>query len=537
MNTREPTPTKGEAAKSAVIKGQSSEGELDLKLLLSVLTAVKKGDFSARMPLDWTGIHGKIADTLNDIVETNDKVSREFDRVSKAVGKGGKLTERASLGSVGGAWAREVESINTLITDLARQTMEIVRVIDAVAKGDLSQTMIMEVDGKAIQGEFVSAAKVINTMVDQLSTFSSEVTRVAREVGTEGKLGGQAQVPGVAGTWKELTDNVNLMANNLTGQVRNIAEVTTAVAKGDLSKKITAEAKGEILALKGTINTMVDQLSTFSWEVSRVAREVGTEGKLGGQAQVPGVAGTWKELTDNVNAMLRNFKDITEQNEEQDWLKTNLTKFTRLLQGQRDTLTVSKLILTELAPLVKVQHGVFYGMEGEKDSARLDLQASYAYKERKNLSKQFHLGEGLVGECALGKERILLTNVPSDYVQINSGLGEATPMNVVVVPVLFEGATKAVIELASFEHFSPIQLAFLEQVAESLGIVLNTIAANSRTEVLLQKSQEMAAEMQAQTEELQAQGEELKQSNEELEEKARLLTYQNAEVEHKNQEV
>jgi HAMP domain-containing protein len=475
---------------NAVTKGQSS---LDPKLLLSVLTAVKKGDFSARMPLDWTGINGKIADTLNDIIDLEDKTSRGLERVSNTVGKEGKLAERMSLGSGDGAWARQVESVNALISDLGRPTTEMARVIGAVAKGDLTQRMVTEADDKPIQGEFMRTAKIVNTMVDQLNAFAGEVTRVAREVGTEGKLGGQAQVQGVADTWKDLTDNVNSMASNLTGQVRNIAEVATAVANSDLSKKITVDVKGEILELKNTINVMVDQLNAFAGEVTRVAREVGTEGTLGGQAQVEGVAGTWKDLTDNVNSMagnltsqvraiadvatavtkgdltrsigvaaegevavlkdninemIRNLKDTTEKNTEQDWLKTNLTRFTRILQGQREMLTVCKLILTELAPLVKAQHGVFYGMEGEKDDARLGLQASYAYKERKNLSKQFRLGEGLVGECALAKERILLTNVPGDYVQINSGLGEATPMNVVVLPVLFEGVTKAVLARA-----------------------------------------------------------------------------------------
>ncbi|MDP3168180.1 MAG: ATP-binding protein, partial [Hydrogenophaga sp.] len=371
--------------------------------------------------------------------------------------------------------------------------------------GDLSQKIT--VDAK---GEVLALKNTVNTMVDQLGAFAGEVTRVAREVGTEGKLGGQAQVVGVAGIWNDLTVNVNLMAANLTDQVRAIAVISTAVVNGDMSKKITVDAKGELLALKNTVNTMVDQLGAFAGEVTRVAREVGTEGKLGGQAQVVGVAGIWNDLTDNINAMIRSLKDTTDKNTEQDWLKTNLARFTRLLQGQREMLTVCKLILSELAPLVKAQHGVFYGMEGEKDDARLGLQASYAYKERKNPPKQFRLGEGLVGECALQKRRILLTNVPGDYVRINSGLGEATPMNVVVLPVMFEGVTKAVIELASFERFSPIHLAFLEQLTESIGIVLNTIEANSRTEALLQQSQKMTVEMQTQ-------GEELQQINVELE--------------------
>ncbi len=486
-----------------VTKGQASREELDPQLLLSVLTAVKKGDFSARMPLDWTGIDGKIADTLNDIIALNDKTSLGIDRISKVVGKEGKLATRIPLGSVGGAWARQIESVNALISDLVWPSTEMARVIGAVAKGDMIQKMDVEVGGKPIQGEFMRTAKIVNTMVDQLGAFAGEVTRVAREVGTEGKLGGQAQVVGVAGIWNDLTVNVNLMAANLTDQVRNIAVISTAVVSGDLSKKITVDAKGELLALKNTVNTMVDQLGAFAGEVTRVAREVGTEGKLGGQAQVVGVAGIWNDLTDNINAMIRSLKDTTDKNIEQDWLKTNLARFTRLLQGQREMLTVCKLILSELAPLVNAQHGVFYGMEGEKDDARLGLQASYAYKERENLPKQFRLGEGLVGECALQKQRILLTNVPGDYVQISSGLGEATPMNVVVLPVMFEGVTKAVIELASFERFSPIHLAFMEQLTESIGIVLNTIEANSRTEALLQQSQKMTVEMQAQREELQ----------------------------------
>ncbi|MAL99987.1 MAG: hypothetical protein CL583_16230 [Alteromonadaceae bacterium] len=415
----------------------------------------------------------------------------------------------------------------------------------------------------------------INTMVDQLGSFASEVTRVAREVGTDGKLGGQAEVEGVSGTWKDLTDNVNLMASNLTGQVRGIARVVTAVAEGDLNKKLTVDAKGEIASLADTINNMIDTLAIFADQVTSVAREVGVEGKLGGQARVPGASGTWKDLTDNVNQlaanltaqvraiaevatavtkgdltrsigvaaegevavlkdtineMIRNLKDTTDKNTEQDWLKTNLTRFTRILQGQREMLTVCKLILSELAPLVNAQHGVFYGVEGEAEQARLGLKASYAYKVRDDLPTSFALGEGLVGECALEKERILLTNVPSDYIKINSGVGEATPLNIVVLPVMFEGETKAVIELASFERFSPTHLSFLGQLTESIGIVLNTIEANSRTEGLLLQSQKMAEELRDQQEELQ-------QTNEELEEKAHLLSAQNIEVERKNQEV
>src|SRR5213596_2532369 len=279
---------------------------IDARLLVKVLADFKKGDFTTRLPSEQTGLTGKIYDALNEVIELNERMAKEFDRVATVVGKEGRIRQRASLPMATGSWSECIDSVNTLVTDLVQPTTEVARVIGAVAKGDLSQTMALEIEGRPLTGEFLRTAKIVNTMVDQLSTFASEVTRVAREVGTEGKLGGQAQVKGVAGTWKDLTDNVNFMANNLTNQVRNIAEVTTAVARGDLSKKITVDVKGEILELKNTINTMVDQLSSFASEVTRVAREVGTEGKLGGQAEVKGVGGVWKDLTDNVNLMTSN---------------------------------------------------------------------------------------------------------------------------------------------------------------------------------------------------------------------------------------
>ncbi|HVG34003.1 MAG TPA: HAMP domain-containing protein, partial [Pyrinomonadaceae bacterium] len=297
---------------------QPDKNTLDTKLLLKTLMAFKKGDFSARLPTEWTGEAGKIADTLNEIIELNEKTAKELERVSRVVGREGKITQRATVPAAGGAWVNLVDSINDLIDDMARPTSEMARVIGAVANGDLSQRMALDVEGRPLKGEFLRSVKIVNSMVDQLGSFASEVTRVAREVGTEGKLGGEAKVKGVAGTWKDLTDSVNSMAGNLTAQVRNIAEVTTAVANGDLSKKITVDVKGEILELKDTINTMVDQLNSFASEVTRVAREVGTEGKLGGQAQVTGVAGTWKDLTDNVNSMagnltgqVRNIAEVT----------------------------------------------------------------------------------------------------------------------------------------------------------------------------------------------------------------------------------
>src|SRR3977135_2010636 len=290
---------------------------VDSRVALNVLTAVKRGDFSARMPATWTGSAGRVASALNDVIESNQRLEREIRRLSKRVGKEGQV-KRAGLGDAGGVWASTLDAVNDLIEDLVRPNTDMARVIGAVANGDLTQTMALEIEGRRLQGQFLETARTVNTMVNQLRSFSSEVTRVAREVGTEGKLGGQAQVRGVGGVWQDLTDNVNLMAGNLTGQVRNIAEVTTAVANGDLSKKITVEVQGEILELKNTINVMVDQLNAFAGEVTRVAREVGTEGKLGGQAQVKGVAGVWKDLTDNVNLMagnltgqVRNIAEVT----------------------------------------------------------------------------------------------------------------------------------------------------------------------------------------------------------------------------------
>jgi signal transduction histidine kinase/HAMP domain-containing protein/ActR/RegA family two-component response regulator len=546
---------------------------LDEGVLLGVLADVKSGDFAVRMPREWTGVAGKVADTLNDVIAANQTLETELARVSRVVGKEGKLSQRVSYKGTDQVWGDCIESVNSLIEDLVRPSNEMQRVIGAVAGGDLSKKVTADV-----QGEMLELKNTINDMVDQLNGFISEVTRVAREVGTEGKLGQAAAVTiEVGGVWKDLTDNVNLMAGNLTGQVRNIAEVTTAVANGDLSKKISADVKGEFLELKNTVNAMVDQLNRFASEVTRVAREVGVEGKLGGQAQSAEVAGVWKDLTDNVNQlaanltnqvraiadvatavtegdltrqvgveasgevavlkdklneMIRNLRETTRQNTEQDWLKTNLERFTRMLQGQRDLATVSSMILSELAPLVSAQHGVFYTLARLEDGGEpvLMYQAGYAFTERKHLATHFSLGEGLVGQCAQEKQRILLSDVPSDYVTINSGLGEAAPLNIIVLPILFEGSVRAVLELASFSRFSPTHQAFLDRLTERIGLVLNTIEANTLTENLLKQSQSQAQELQSRQEELRG-------SNEDLERQARRLAEQNIEVERKNEEV
>ncbi len=727
-----------------------------LEELLRVLTAARDGDFSVRLRARRRDVIGEIQQRCNELIAINARQAKELSRVARIIGREGRMTERVSLGTVDGTWMQTVESVNAMIDDLVRPTTEISRVIQSVAKGDLSQKMALTIEGQPVKGEFAAIGNTVNEMVDQLGSFADEVTRVAREVGTDGKLGGQAQVKGVSGTWRDLTENVNSMASNLTDQVRQIAAVTTAVANGDLSQKITVAARGEILELKDTINTMVDQLSSFgdevtrvarevgtegvlggqaevkgvsgTWrdltenvnfmasnltiqvrdiaevttavangdlgrkitvevrgellqmkntintmvdqlgsfasEVTRVAREVGTDGVLGGQAEVRGVSGTWRELTDNVNVMARNLTeqvrgiaevvtavangdleqkltlsargeiatlvdtindmidtlsvfadqvtgvardvgvegrlggqadvpgaagvwrdltnnvnelagnltsqvrsirdvatavtqgdltrsitveargemaqlkdtvnqmiktlaDTTKVNEEQDWLKTNVARFTRMLQGQRDLLPVARQVLSELAPLVDAHHGAFYMVETVEGEPLLKLFATYAFQERKNVANVFRFGQGLVGQAAVERKRIVLSKAPSDYILITSALGEAPPHSIVVVPILFEGEVKGVIELATFGKFNDIQLAFLDQMLESLGIVIATIEATMRTDDLLRQSQSLAEELQSQQEELQ-------QTNEELEEKARQLTDQKAEVERKN---
>jgi CheY-like chemotaxis protein/signal transduction histidine kinase/HAMP domain-containing protein len=546
--------------------------------IAQVTTAVASGDLSKKMTVDAKGEILELKNTINSMTDTLATFADQVTRVAREVGVEGKLGGQAQVPGASGTWRDLTDNVNLMTSNLTNQVRNIAQVTTAVASGDLSKKIT--VDAK---GEIAALADTINSMTDTLATFADQVTRVTREVGTEGKLGGQADVKGVAGTWRDLTDNVNLMAANLTDQVRGIAKVVTAVANGNLKQRLTLETKGEIAALADTITSMTDTLATFADQVTRVAREVIVEGKLGGQANVPGASGTWRDLTDNVNLMtanltnqvrniaqvttavasgdlsqkitvdakgeilelknttnemIRNLRETTKTNTEQDWLMSNMAKFTRMFQGQREMATVSRMLLSELSPLVGAAHGVFYIFEGQdaqptpggEARGKLKLLSSFGFTERKNLAREWRVGEGLVGQAAAEKQRILLTNVPSDYVQITSGLGQGTPLNIIVLPVVFEGAVKAVIELASFERFSAIHQTFLEQLSESIGIVLHTIEAGSRTEGLLKQSQSLARELQTQQEELQ-------QTNEELEEKASQLGEQKTEVERKNQEI
>jgi HAMP domain-containing protein/CheY-like chemotaxis protein/signal transduction histidine kinase len=629
--------------------------------IAEVATAVARGDLSRKITVDVRGEILELKDTINTMVDQLRSFASEVTRVAREVGTDGKLGGQAQVPGVGGTWKDLTDSVNSMASNLTGQVRNIAEVSTAIASGDLSKKITVNVSG-----EILLLKETINTTVDQLNAFAGEVTRVAREVGTEGRLGGQANVPGVAGTWKDLTDSVNSMAGNLTGQVRNIAEVTTAVARGDLSRKITVDVKGEILELKNTINTMVDQLNAFAAEVTRVAREVGTDGKLGGQAQVPGVGGTWKDLTDsfnvmavnlteqvrgivkvvtavangdltqkltvnakgeiaalaetinnmtgtlatfadqvttvarevgvegrlggqanvpgasgtwkdltgnvnlladnltnqvraiaevatavtkgdltrsiqveasgevaelkdNINTMIDNLRLTTDRNTEQDWLKTNLARFTGMLQGQRDLATVGRMLLSELAPLVNAQQGVIYQMESE-DSAEMVLLSAFAGDGEDGHLRRLKIGEGLVGQCAAEKRRMLISDLPPNTIAIRSGLFEAVPRNVIVLPVLFEDRVKAVIELASLSIFTTSQMAFLEQLTASIGIVLNSIEATMQTEGLLKQSQQLATELQVQQKELQ-------QTNEQLAQKAQELAEQNVEVERKNQEI
>ncbi len=537
--------------------------------IAEVTIAVANGDLSKKITVDVRGEILQLKETINTMVEQLRSFASEVTRVAREVGTEGRLGVQAVVPGVAGTWKDLTDSVNTMGSNLTAQVRNIAEVTTAVARGDLSRKITVDV-----KGEILELKNTINTMVDQLNGFASEVTRVAREVGTEGKLGGQAQVSGVAGTWKDLTDNVNFMASNLTDQVRGIVKVVTAVADGNLRQKLTVQAKGEVAALAETINNMTDTLATFAEQVISVAREVGVEGRLGGQASVPGAAGSWRDLTDNVNllagnlttqvraiaevatavtqgdltrsiqvnakgevaelkdninTMIANLRETTQRNKEQDWLKTNIARFTSMLQGQRDLFTVGQTLLADLVPLVQAQQGTIYQMTvGQNEEPELRLLAGYA--QRPGQPNHIPLGEGIVGQCAVEKQRILLNDVPPDYARIRSSLGDAPPSSIVVLPLLFEGHVKAVIELASLQPFTSTNLIFLDQLTTSIGVVLNTIEATMRTEGLLKQSQQLTVELQSRQSELQ-------QTNEELDTKARLLAAQNAEVELKNREV
>ena len=549
-----------------------------VRSIAEVTTAVAKGDLSQKIRVDARGEILELKETINTMVDQLSAFADEVTRVAREVGTQGNLGGQAAVRGVSGTWKDLTDNVNVMASNLTAQVRSIAQVATAVERGDLSQQITVEA-----KGEVAALAQTINRMVGTLSAFADEVTRVAREVGTEGRLGGQADVKGVAGTWKDLTDNVNSMANNLTSQVRNIAQVTTAVAQGDLSKKIDVDARGEILELKTTINTMVDQLSSFAAEVTRVAREVGSEGRLGGQAEVEGVSGTWKRLTenvnelagnltrqvraiaevtsavasgdltrsisveaqgevaelkDNINAMVQSLRETIRANQQQDWLKTNLARIAGMMQGHRDLAVVAELIMDELAPLVGAQHGTFFLAEpGPGGETQLRLIAGYGLRAGKASPIQYQLGQSLIGQVARSKRSVVVANLPEGYVKISSGLGHAPPANLAIVPILFEDQVLGVIELASFTAFSQVQTDFLEQLTETLGVNFNTIIANARTDTLLGESQRLASELQARSEELQAQQVELQRSNADLEDKAALLAAQNRDIETKNAEI
>jgi signal transduction histidine kinase/HAMP domain-containing protein/DNA-binding response OmpR family regulator len=559
------------------VNGMAGNLTGQVRNIAQVTTAVAQGDLSQKITVDARGEILELKNTINTMVDQLSAFADEVTRVAREVGTAGNLGGQAQVRGVSGTWKDLTDNVNVMASNLTGQVRSIAQVATAVARGDLSQKITVEA-----KGEVAALADVINTMVDTLSAFADEVTRVAREVGTEGRLGGQAHVPNVAGTWKDLTDNVNSMANNLTGQVRNIALVTTAVAKGDLSKKIDVDARGEILELKTTINTMVDQLSAFADEVTRVAREVGTEGRLGGQAEVEGVSGTWKRLTenvnelagnltrqvraiaevasavaegdltrsitveasgevaelkDNINSMVGSLRETTRANQEQDWLKTNLARISGLMQGHRDLPVVAELIMDELVPLVSAQYGAFYLAEDSDDGPELRLVGSYGYPDDATRPTRIAFGRTLVGQAARSRRTITVDTLPPDYVIISSGLGQVVPTALVLLPIVVEGQVLGVIELASVTPFTEVHQDFLEQLMETIGVNVNTIVANARTDELLDESQRLTAELQARSAELQSQQEELQRSNAELEEKASLLVAQNRDIEAKNLQI
>ncbi|MCU7821255.1 HAMP domain-containing protein [Kitasatospora sp. DSM 101779] len=547
-----------------------------VRSIAEVTTAVARGDLGQKIRVDARGEILELKETINTMVDQLSAFADEVTRVAREVGTEGNLGGQATVRGASGTWKDLTDNVNVMASNLTGQVRSIAQVATAVARGDLGQKITVEA-----KGEVAALTDVINTMVDTLSAFAGEVTRVAREVGTEGILGGQATVPNVAGTWKDLTDNVNFMAHNLTSQVRNIAQVTTAVARGDLNRKIDVDARGEILELKTTINTMVDQLSSFAAEVTRVAREVGSEGRLGGQAEVEGVSGTWKRLTenvnelagnltrqvraiaevtgavaegdltrsitvdasgevadlkDNINAMVESLRETTRANQEQDWLKTNLARLTALVQGHRDLTAVADLIMNELTPLVGAQYGTFYLAEDTADGTALVLVSSYG-RPAGDCPPRLRLGESLVGQAALTRRPLAVADLPDGYAAISSSLGAAPPRALVVLPITVEDQLLGVVEIASLHRFTEVHRDFLGRFTEALGANLSMLLANARTDELLEESQRLTAELRARSEELQNGQQELRDSNAELEEKADLLAAQNRDIETKNLEI
>ncbi|MDI3386435.1 HAMP domain-containing protein [Streptomyces sp. B-S-A8] len=569
------------------VNGMANNLTSQVRNIAEVTTAVANGDLSKKITVDAKGEILELVTTVNTMVDQLSSFAEQVTRVAREVGTEGQLGGQARVPGVIGIWKDLSDNVNLMANNLTSQVRNISQVATAVANGDLTKKVTVEA-----RGEVAQLADTVNIMVTTLSSFADEVTRVAREVGTDGILGGQARVPGVAGTWKDLTESVNSMASNLTGQVRNIAMVTTAIAKGDLTKKIDIDARGEILELKTTINTMVDQLSSFAEQVTRVAREVGTEGQLGGQARVRDVDGTWRDLTesvnemagnltrqvraiaavatavtrgdlnlkidvdasgeiqvlqDNINTMIANLRDTTIANKEQDWLKGNLARISGLMQGRRDLEDVAGLIMSELTPVVSAQHGAFFvaqptddgaelAVEEDEEAYELRMLGSYGYSMG-SMPTSFKPGETLIGTAATEKRTILVENAPSGYLKIASGLGDAPPAQVIVLPVLFEGKVLGVIELASFQPFTQIQRDFLSQIAEMIATSVNTISVNTKTEVLLMQSQELTEQLRERSAELENRQKALQASNAELEEKAELLAQQNRDIEVKNTEI
>ncbi len=522
--------------------------------ITSVANAVANGDLSRKVEVEARGELFELKSSIDTTVDRLRSFAAEVIRVSREVGTEGHLGTQAQVPDVSGTWRELVDGVNMLAGNLTAQVRNIALVTTAVANGDLSKKITVEA-----KGEIEELKETINAMVDRLRTFASEVTRVAREVGTEGQLGGQARVPDVSGTWEDLTESVNLMASNLTEQVRGISRVVTAVANGDLSQRLFLIARGEIASLAITINGMTDTLRTFAEQVTSVAREVGIEGKLGGQAMVPRASGTWRDLTDNVNQlaanlttqvraisdvaasvtqgdlsqnisveargevlalkdtinqMIANLRDTTQANTEQDWLKSNLARFFAIMQGPRSLGELTNEIMDELTPAVGAQHGAFYLFHEE--GRRLELTSTYAHVRRHHLASRFDLGEGLVGQCALEKKPIVVRDVPDGYVLVTSGLGQAPAREIALFPILYEGKIKGVIELGSFHTFSPVQLNFLEQLMLNIGLSINLLGASRRTEQVL--------------EQLQGSNVELESRRRELEEKAQLLEVRNREI-------